>query len=349
MHNNASFRLAIYHGYTSLIEKFREEVYKIDYSSWTEEETYRGTLLAAACEWSDPNLHGIKILVETVGVDLNAVSSHHRDSSYGCHSEKTTALHVLAKGSHFWQIEALKYLLKQDTDLSAPNSRGQTPLLAAVSTDQHDGFWKEQTIGVFLEHGSDPNIADNQGVTCLEHTDNSEVAHLLFQYGADLLGSPNALSCAVERVSPLLVEVLLENGADACKMASDKYILHDAARGELRRDIKKTFWKERQLSIIRLLLSHGASPFFNYGDGTTVLQAVIEEHGIVSPFFELEALDVERRGRDERTMLISACIPCSTRPLSPGLYLQNITKAQPYPARVFEKPCWGVLKPFLHV
>ncbi|KAK7973006.1 hypothetical protein PG988_007140 [Apiospora saccharicola] len=221
LHDNANFHLSVYQGYTGLIEQFKEEVYKIDYSSRTEETAYRGTLLAAACEWSDPNLHGIKTLVEIVGVDVNAVSSH-GDCSCGCHSEKTTALHILAKGSHFWQIEALEYLLKQGADISALNSKGQTPLLAAISTSRHDGFWKEHTIQILLEHGSDPNTADSQGVTCLEHADNSEAAQLMFQYDAVLLQSPNALSCAVQRRDAPLVEVLLENGADSCKMTGDK-------------------------------------------------------------------------------------------------------------------------------
>ncbi|KAK8024263.1 hypothetical protein PG993_012329 [Apiospora rasikravindrae] len=293
-----------------LLKQFKEKAYQVNYPPWTEEEFYPGTLLTAACNDVQPKLHVIKTLVESVGVDVNAVSNRGRCRYGGPDNlKKTTALHFLAEGSHFWQIEALEYLLEKGADTTALDAKGRTALLAAISTDHPNGFWKEHTIQILLEHGSDPNVADKHGVTCLEHADGSKVAQLLFQYGANLSGSPNALSRAVKLIDPLLVKVLLENGADACEMADKTYVLHEVARRRFNPGIGRTSWKECQLSVIRLLLGRGANPFLEYDDGTTVLQAVIEEKEILGPFFELEGLDMERRGRDERTLLISACIP----------------------------------------
>ncbi|KAK8073628.1 hypothetical protein PG994_004527 [Apiospora phragmitis] len=72
------------------------------------------------------------------------------------------------------------------------------------------------------------------------------------------------------------------------------------------------------VDIVSHLLEQGVNPESDDSNGQTPLhhasragqvEAIIEEHEIVGPFFELEGLDMERKGRDERSLLISACIP----------------------------------------
>ncbi|KAK8099138.1 ankyrin repeat-containing protein [Apiospora kogelbergensis] len=296
-------------GYAGLLEHFKEKAYQVDYSPWMEEEQNPGTLLAAACACQEPNLHVIQTLVESVGVDVNAVSHLLLNET-----EKATALHSLALGSHFWQIEALEYLLDHGADISARDTRGQTPLLAALNTRYSNGFWRECTIQILLQRGADPNVVDDRSISCLEQAENSEIARLLFQHGADLSRSSDALACAVNRMDPLLVELLIENGAEVRNLECDEYykqntVLQAAARRQHHEGLKGSDCEARQLSVIKSLLRHGADPFLAYRDGTTILQAVIENHGVVGPFFELEGLDMERKGKDERSLLVSACVP----------------------------------------
>ncbi|KAK8005401.1 ankyrin repeat-containing domain protein [Apiospora arundinis] len=300
------FHAMVRNGHTRLLERFKEEAYHVDHSkenikdecSPCIERDEAFTLLASACGCREPNLHVIKTLIEVVGVDVNAVSNRLDNRSK---TDWATALHVLACGSYFWQVEALEYLLKQGADIS----------------DHPNGFWKEHTIQTLLERGSDPMAVDDRSMTCLEHVDDSKIARLLIQHGADILHVgvfSNALSRAVNRMDPLLVELFIENGVDVRNLKLDEYcgqnnILQVAAKRRYDMDIGAAGWEARQLSVIKLLLSRGADPFLAYSDSTTILQAVIERHGIVSPFFELDGLDMERRGRDERTLLVSACVP----------------------------------------
>ncbi|KAK7973959.1 hypothetical protein PG989_015807 [Apiospora arundinis] len=320
------FHAMVRNGHTRLLERFKEEAYQVDQSPSMEKENVKDeyspcierdepfTLLASACGCREPNLHVIKTLIEVVGVDVNAVSNRLDNRSK---TDWATALHVLACGSYFWQIEALEYLLKQGADMFVRNAMGQTPLIAAVSSDYPNGFWKEHTIQILLERGSDPMAVDDRSMTCLEHVDDSKIARLLIQHGADILHVgvfSNALSRAVNRMDPLLVELFIENGVDVRNLKLDEYygqnnILQVAAKRRYDMGIGAADWEARQVSVIKLLLSRGADPFLAYSDSTTILQAVIERHGIVSPFFELDGLDMERRGRDERTLLVSACVP----------------------------------------
>lgn len=158
------------------------------------------TLLMAACKRELPSLLIIKLL----GIPYRV--------------ENATPLHSLACGRHWWQIEALEYLLERGANIEATNSQGQTPLLVTVSNGDRDESWTEETVEVFLRHGANPNVCGK------------------------------------------------EETPDTCPVAK-------------------------------------------YTDGTTVLQGILQDRGVVDPILEIPGLDIEHRGKKNRTLLITASVP----------------------------------------
>ncbi|KAJ8126777.1 hypothetical protein O1611_g6861 [Lasiodiplodia mahajangana] len=263
----------------------------------TEDELY--DLLTKTCRNETPSLHVIKTLIESNGLDVNKM---------------VAPLHILASGDHFWKIEALRYLLSRGIDTTLLNAPDKAPLPPTVWSYPPRGFWKEATIRILLEHGSDPNQREvrhgGSSHSCLELSNDAEVTRLLLEYGADVSQSPGALYHAIaERMDPDIVRHLLEKGADAnLKFKDGMYPLHSAGRHTLDEQ-----WVARQPAVMKTLLEYGANPLGLYDDGRHVLQVCIEEHGNTDPFLEIEALDLECRGKGGRTALISACI-ASPRP-----------------------------------
>ncbi|KAI0104763.1 ankyrin [Nemania sp. FL0031] len=257
-----------------------------------EDELYK--LVTKTCRNETPSLHVIKTLIEANGLDVNRLLA---------------PLHILASGDHFWQIEALQYLLSRGVDTELLNSSDKSPLFHTIWSHPPKGFWKEATIRILLEHGSDPNQKDvrrgGSGHSCLELSNDAEVTRLLLDYGADVSQSPGALHHAIaERMDPDIVRHLLEKGADPNLVFKDgMYPLHCAAR-----HILDEQWVARQPAVVKTLLEHGADPLRRYDDGRHILQVCIEEHGNTGPLLEVEGLDLECRGKDGRTALISACI-----------------------------------------
>lgn len=269
-------------------------------------------LLFTACTSEVPNLHVIKRLIERTGLDVN--------KTYGLIAElMATPLHFLASGNHFWQIGALRYVLSRGADVSALSARGETPLLSAIKSDRSQGFWREATIRILLEHGANPNDRgvnlDSPSRSCLELSDDARVTKLLLDHGAELSQCPGVLQYAIaERMNPAMVKHLLQNGADANNMLeAGRYPLHCAARPRYADDLAvlagTAGWIVRQHAVMETLLEYGADPLKLYDDGRHILQACIEEHGITNPLLKVEELDIEFKGSNGRTALISACIP----------------------------------------
>ncbi|KAI1132035.1 ankyrin [Nemania abortiva] len=260
-----------------------------------EDELY--SLIDKACNSEAPNLHLIKTLIETNGLDVNKMKN---------------AVHSLSLGDHFWQIEALQYVLSRSADVAFLNASKRTPLLSALMPYDPPRFWSEATIRILLEHGSNPNQKhvrrDGFSQSCLELSNDVKVTQSLLEFGADLSQSPGALDHAIAELNdPAMVKLLLEKGADANILSADGiYPLHRAACPNMRVDER---WTTRQPPVMKALLEYGADPLKLYDDGRHVLQACIEEHGITTPLLEMEALDLECRGKDGRTALISACMP----------------------------------------
>lgn len=350
--NNTILHEMVELGDTYMIEYFKDEA--LNAQSWMKRSDTPGTLLAKACERANPSLYIIKVLVEKVGLDVNARSNRR---GYTYKMAKATPLHFMACGRHFWHVEAVAYLLAQGANIEAKNSYGQTPLLCAVSDEYPNGFWKEQTIKILLDHGADPNAVSKTGQSCLQAADDARVSTLLLQHGADIQKSPGVINWAVERRDAAMVKVLVDAGADPNYLAqaythdnsaecdddddnvednddesnseseeeskgavvethktgeAPRYPLHNAARYPLHNAASPTNGDIRRQLVVETLLEHGADAFASYEDGSYVLQTVVEEHGLYEPFLAMENLDIERRGRHGRTLLLSASVGTNT-------------------------------------
>lgn len=307
--NNTSLHTLVEGGYDFLLEIFKYKASQADDMVWMKEEDNPGTLLGRACFRKLPNLHVLKILIEKIGLDINAASN---PRGYIYKLGHATALHRVACGRNFWNIEAVEYLIQQGADVEAHNGWGQTPLLAALSSAYPNGFWKEETVRVLLKHGADSNAQSTnwEKATCLQLADSAAITRLLLQYGADIKKSTSALTLSIERMDLEMAQVLLDAGQDPNFCARLRYPLHEASRRSV--EDESPYRLTQQIEMIRILLQRGADPFATYPNGVYVLQAIVEKHGIVDPFFAIAELDIERIGIKGRTLLISACIP--TRP-----------------------------------
>lgn len=294
-------------GHATLLEKYSVEIASLEEIEWEEGEADPGSLLCHACEQPLPRLEIIKVLVETLKVDVNHISNRY---GYTYKGSKATALHWLSTGAHFWNIEAINYLLDHGADIEARNARHETPLMTAVSSDWPDGFWKEETIRILLGRGANPNVLDSDGMSCLNMVDHANVIRLLLNYGADInVGAPATHTLNLANLDLDSVELLLKAGADPNK----GFLLHVARpSSKACGTYEAALIVQKQRAMISLLLEYDTDPFVVLSEGSTVLQEIIEDHGILDLFWDIPEFPVELRGSGGRTPLISACFPSIT-------------------------------------
>ena len=82
-------------------------------------------------------------------------------------------------------VDYVRRVVQTDIDLDHVNDLGWTAMLEAVILGQGSEPW-QQIVGVLLEAGADPNIADKDGVTALRHAESrgyTEIAEILRRHG----------------------------------------------------------------------------------------------------------------------------------------------------------------------
>ncbi|KAJ4296658.1 hypothetical protein N0V90_006706 [Kalmusia sp. IMI 367209] len=305
LRSEALFILASW-GHAFLLEELLDET--VDQGTASEKESESETLLGNACLSEYPNLESIKVLVEKARVDI--------DACFG-HSSDTKALHVLAEGRYYWHIDALDYLISHGAKFDEVTSVGMTPLMVATSSEF--GIWTNRILASLLKAGADPNKVSSGGRSALSYAKTADTVRTLMEYSADpAAGNPSALVAAAQNLRLDALRALLEAGADPnildtveSDAAALRYPLHEAARikvdnneGEL-----PDVFQQRKGQMITALIEHGADPMITYEDGATILQMIIEEHGINEPLWTSTKLDVEKKGKGGRPPLISSCYP----------------------------------------
>ncbi len=221
-----------------------------------------GRFLRIACERSLPNIEVTKVLVEKIGVDVNAVdvSNHHRS--------RVTALHILAKSTHWWNTEALRYLLDHGANVNATDFKGVTPLRVAVDNKSL------KSVGILLRGGADPNILDEDSLTCLNKAGSSQrLARLLIEHGADVTaGARPFIFDAVVAMDVDMISFLVRSGID-CN-APRLLDTEEIQRGRSRRRI----WKEtRDTSENASSIQSAASGEHNTGGERESLETFDED------------------------------------------------------------------------
>ncbi|KAF3018866.1 hypothetical protein E8E14_008009 [Neopestalotiopsis sp. 37M] len=149
-------RLLARHGFASLMETLISSRYgpKIadDISG---PSTSVDPILVVACHRELPNMDAIRLLVEQGGVDVNAQSRTGEEAFADIdrpgevyeddvvQAGMNTALHELAKGFYWWQVDqGIPYLVLSGADLGQRNEDGQTPLELAQNMPE-ETFTKE--------------------------------------------------------------------------------------------------------------------------------------------------------------------------------------------------------------
>ncbi|KAL7897311.1 putative ankyrin repeat protein [Trichoderma sp. SZMC 28014] len=327
--DNTILHLLVKGGHTDLLEHFAEKVHLFEAQDWVQtDEENCGTLLGETCERDLPSLHIIQLLVEKIGVDVNAVYNRR---GYCYKIRGGTALHILASGSHFWQIEALEYLVSKGANIEALNKDGMTPLLAALDQSWPGGPWREETVKILLRHGADVNatVCETEesrgytsGLSALELSDTGELTRLLIENGADTRRVPGLIArMVVKWHDASQIGVLLEAGLDPNELPTPKsdkedvrYALHEACRPSTETDNSMYTDAEvcsRKEAIAELLLSSGVDQFATYPDGRCLLHSIIEDQGQLENVLpRLSQTDINRKeGPHGRSLLVSACIP----------------------------------------
>ncbi|KAJ5591628.1 uncharacterized protein N7459_001997 [Penicillium hispanicum] len=243
-------------------------------------------LILTACNRSLPNMKVLKVLVEIIGVDINAQRSeyvYHRKGYETVISKG--ALHKLASGDSWWQVEkALPYLIDMGANLELRDQNGLTPLqLALCCTDYKGPFYKEAA-RILVESGADVNATNNAGQTCLSLAVNDlDAIKLLLAYGAKV--SAAAIFSAIDLAETGTLEVLLSQGDYANlrrpgptkpqgthRQLSQTQIIASEMTPLLRAAINDTssFRRKKETSsadrkrVMKILLEHGADPYASF-------------------------------------------------------------------------------------
>jgi hypothetical protein len=125
-------------------------------------------LLFTACQRELPNMDVVRVLVETLNVDVNA----RRNAKPGENSYADsipggmTALHCLAFGNHWWQAaQGIPFLVTQaGANMELRNDHGETPLQVALHSE---GVFQKQAAQALVELGAGINSVDGKGLSCL--------------------------------------------------------------------------------------------------------------------------------------------------------------------------------------
>ncbi|KAF7552102.1 hypothetical protein G7Z17_g4555 [Cylindrodendrum hubeiense] len=289
------------------------------------------TALQMACSKEESNMQMLQLLVETLKVDINERSAVTQGQYYDRKAEVApgeTALHMLASGGLWWQLEGLKYLISKGADVNARGDKGRTPLHLAARGMEWDNskikhFWRATAVTILLDNGADPNIVDEQGHSALHKASAApEVMRELLRRGADAtIGEINPLFLAIQDQNLEALEVLLDHGVSPDSLDEKRHS----------RDIHYTLTEQRRVypllcsvfpitnasvsnsvPLIKSLVERGADIYLPLNDKENLINFLFEhpEYEAIKALLEepcVSRIDFNRRDQQGRTVLMAAC------------------------------------------
>ncbi|KAM0431479.1 hypothetical protein ACHAPT_005457 [Fusarium lateritium] len=320
------------------------------------------TALQMACLEPECNMLTIQHLVEKLHVDVNAQYARKDvNGSYrGEPSPGGTALHCLASGDHYWQLEAMKYLIAHGADVNALNGENQSPLHIAArgkqpKNERIESFWRVEALRILLDNGADPNVVDKQGFSPLHKASTSgDAMKELLQKGADLtLGQRNPIFRAIYEQNLEALEALLDHGISVNTVDEDypssrvNYILKEprkvyalwcAAYNE-----KTCTNIAETMPLLRALVERGADLYLPLNDKETMIHFLFEfpdRYDVGDTLLQepcMSRIDFNSRDQLGRTVLMAACCWQGTVPgYSRHDSIYRKAKAQGIPTRMLE-------------
>ena len=275
------------------------------------------TVLICACYAAQ--VGSVKLLLEN-GADPNISD----DCSFTC-------LHAAVHGC--CTNETLQEIITRHAHLDAQDTDGRTALLLACL------FRRQDSVSILLEVGSNPNIADNDGITCLQaavkEAFRKKVINTIINHGANVNAknkdNRTALITACARGNKDAINGLLGAGADPKIVdANNDTCLHEAvmsgcntsvlqsiidhgadvnATNKNRVAILSIACQMGNVDAINVLLKAGADPTVTDAEGDTYLHYAVREdysNKVIQTIINNGA-DVNAANENNVTALMIAC------------------------------------------
>lgn len=284
--------------------------------------------LNVACTRKLANLAALEVLVERCGVDVNShtlmsSSSHGRGNARA----GPTALHILAEGRHWWQLDAIRYLVSKGATIDSRNEYGETPLHIACGDRptksakfhlEDDGYWKLACVQLLLELGADPNAIDNVGLSCAHKAIHSpEKLQKLLERGVNLSCETTAplFTVLVNRDLQALI-TLLDLGTDPNSVDSQEIFKIDKVKGRKRYALlcaclaQDQWSSENMMPLIKLLIERGADLYAHLNSQETLIHCVFEhaQDDVISGLLDFaDKIDFNARDQLGRTVFLATC------------------------------------------